>query len=140
VEHERGALGRAQGLQDDEHRPGHGIGEAHRIGRVGAGLDRFGQPRADVGLAAGAGRAEDVEREARGGGDEPAGEVFDLLEVGALEADPGVLDCVLGLGDGAEEAVGDADQAGSQVFEEGCGLLCGVRFRFVHAGRTGHGG
>jgi hypothetical protein len=112
VEHEGGAFGRAQGLQDDEHRPGHGVGEAHRIGGVGAGLDRFGEPGADVGLAAGAGGAEDVEGEAGGRGDEPAGEVFDLLDVGALEADPGVLDRILGLGDGAEEAVGDADQAG----------------------------
>jgi len=94
-------------------------------------------PPPDVRLAAGPGRAEHVERDPRGGGDQPAGDVADGLQVTALESDPGLLDGVLALGECAEQAVRDADEAGSQLLEHHRGLLGRPgRAWLLHAMRT----
>ena len=72
--------------------------------------DRLGEPAPDVVLAPGPACAEHVERDARDDGGEPAAEVRDGLGVGAGEAQPRLLDRVLGLGHRAEHSVGDRSQ------------------------------
>ncbi len=44
VQDERRALGRGQRLQDDQHRPRDGVGQADRVGRIGCRLHRLRQP------------------------------------------------------------------------------------------------
>ncbi len=120
VQDERRALGRGQRLQDDQHRPRDGVGQADRVGRIGCRLHRLRQPGADIALTPAPRRAQHVQSEAGGRGDQPSGEVVDLVEVAALQADPGFLDHVLGLGHAAEQPVGHADQAWPQGVELGC--------------------
>ncbi len=48
VEDEHHAFVRAECLQDQQHRDGHGLGEDGVLAHVRCGLDRFGKPSADV--------------------------------------------------------------------------------------------
>ena len=72
--------------------------------------DRLGQPRADVALAPLARRAQRVEREPADDRGQPRAQVAHLVGVGPLQAQPRLLHDVLGLGERAELAVGDAQQ------------------------------
>ena len=79
--------------------------------------DRIGQPRADIGLALVPRRLELIETEAR---DRAAQERLRLTHraaVGPHPADEGLLQHVLGIGDGAEHAVGDAHELRTQRVE-----------------------
>ena len=99
--------------------------------RVQGDLQRLRQPRPDVVHARAAQGAQAVQAEPGGGGDQPALRIADHGGVGALPAQPGVLDDVLGVAAAAQQAVGQGEQAGA-VGLEGIGRS--------HAGRTRPGG
>ncbi len=94
--------------------------QGNPVGRVGRGAwlpgtsrQRLGDPFAHVGLAPGPGRAEQVEADAAGDGGQPGAGGFDgvlLLPGHGVPAGVGLLDGVLGFGQGAEEPVGEIDQ------------------------------
>jgi hypothetical protein len=65
TEHKHGSLGRAQRLQDGEHRHRDALGQLDVLGDIGAGQQRLGQPLADVLLAAARQGPHLVERLAR---------------------------------------------------------------------------
>ena len=74
---------------------------------------RLGDPLADVALPAGPGRAEQVEADAAGDGGQPGAGRLDgllLLPGQGVPAGVGLLDDVLGVGERAEQPVGDVDQ------------------------------
>lgn len=111
-------LGRAHLLQDDEHRDLERRGPLGAERRVGAGVHRLGQPRADIGFAAhpcGPGR---VDRQTSGHGDQERRRILHRRAARIrLPLHPHVLDDVLGVGDGAEHAVGDAEQSRPEARE-----------------------
>ena len=78
LEHEHGALQRAEGLQHDEHRHRHRFGGGDVIGGVGLGEDRLRKPWPHIGFALVARRAKPLHRQVR----HDAGEVG--LRVGDL--------------------------------------------------------
>ena len=67
----------------------------------------LGKPGPDVGLAAHAGRTQDVEADAAGDRGQPAAQIRDLGPVGARVAQVGLLHRILGFGAAAEHAIGD---------------------------------
>lgn len=79
-------------------------------GWVGASVHGLGKPRPNVSLASGARRLREVDSKARRGGDKKRGRVLNGSTVGRLPAQPNVLHDVLGLGDGPEHTVGDAEE------------------------------
>ena len=117
VQHERDALGGREALEHDQQREAEVLGDARALGGAGLFDDRLGQPRADVGLAPHARGAQRVQRQPRDRGGQPALEVADLVGVDALQPQPRLLDDVLGLGEAAELAVGEPQQAGAQRLE-----------------------
>nr|BFF26040.1 hypothetical protein GCM10025732_40050 [Glycomyces mayteni] len=137
-EHEHGAFGGRQRLQDHHERHGHRLDVDGAVGSVVGGAvrpggHRFGQPRPDVGLAAAAhgvlAGQRGVDRDAR----EVGAGVVDRRAVGAgLPGEPGLLEHVLGVGDGAEHRVDDAEQQFAVVGEH--------RGRGVRFGAGVHGG
>ena len=110
AQHVGGPLGGREPLQHHEHGESERLGAFGAEGRVGAGVDRLGQPRADVGLAAGARRLQRVDREPRRRRREERRRVLHDRSVGALPAQPRILHDVLGLARAAEHAVGDAEE------------------------------
>ncbi|EPH39369.1 hypothetical protein STRAU_7570 [Streptomyces aurantiacus JA 4570] len=134
VQHEREAFGGAQGVEDDEEREAHRVREQGflfgvggfpaarqradlRVGHVGSGHVRVGALDVQGLLAALLARPQQVEADAAHDGREPAAQVLHALAVGAAELQPGLLDGVLGLAQGAEHAVGDGLQAGPVLLE-----------------------
>ncbi len=128
MEDQREALGGGEGVEDDEQ------GEADRVGEEGLvlgveaalGVDhRVGQADVQGLFAAPGAGAEQVQADAGGDGGEPAGEVRDVVGVGAFGAEPGLLERIVGFAEGAEHAVGEGAQARALRFEarrEGGGL------------------
>ena len=112
------ALGGVELFEEEENGEGESLGAFGAEGGIGGRVDGFGEPWADVGLAAGASGGEGVDGEAGGGGNEEGGGVEDDGAVGALPAQPDFLDEVFGLGGGAEHAIGDAEETRSRG-EEG---------------------
>jgi len=115
VQHERDPLGRGQRLQHDQQRHADRLVERDPVGRVGAGLfrQRLREPFADVALTPGPGRAEQVEADPAGDRGQPgAGRLDRLTLLGRLRVPAGVgfLDRVLGLGQRAEQPVGEVDE------------------------------
>jgi hypothetical protein len=113
VEDESEPLGRGQCVEDDEQ------GQTDRIGQKGlllgvvntlGGDIGLGEPGADRILAPRLPRPQLVEREARDDGRKPAAHVLDRLGVGAVDAQPGLLEHVVGIGERAQHAVGDCPQ------------------------------
>jgi hypothetical protein len=88
------------------------LGQALRRRRLVDRLDqRLGQPPAEVVLAFGLGGTQPVDRQPRDHRHQPGFLGLQLRTVGALPAQPGVLQHVVGVGARAEHAVGDAEQA-----------------------------
>ena len=125
VQDERDALGRGHRFEHDEEGHVDRLVEGDPVGRVGSGaarppadpLRRFGQrlrdPFAHVALPPGPCRAEQVEADAAGDRRQPGAGGFDgflLLPGHGVPAGVGLLDDVLGLGQGAEEPVREIDQ------------------------------
>jgi hypothetical protein len=109
VEHlgqeERRALGRRQPLEQAQERQ-------RQVVDVGGGRgrDRLGQPRPDVGLAAGPRRAQLIEGEPRHHRHQEAARVAHRRAIGGQPAHPRLLEDVVGVGGAAQHAVGDAEQ------------------------------
>ncbi|BBJ40819.1 hypothetical protein SSPO_035370 [Streptomyces antimycoticus] len=118
LEYEDRPLQRRESLEDDEQGERDRLGQLHLLARVGLGDQRFGQPGADVLLAGGGGGREPVEREV---GDRTGQIAHRVVHRGGhlTAAQPGVLHHVLGVGDAAEHAVGDAEQHPPVAFEGG---------------------
>ena len=79
VEHEGQALGRRQGLQHDQQREAHRVGQQRLVLGVGSVLavdDRLGHVRAERLLAARAAHPQDIQAYAREHGGQPALEVL----------------------------------------------------------------
>ena len=112
-------LGRAELLQQHQHRELERLRPLGPERRVGAGVHRLGQPGADVRLAPGVRRGGRVDGEPRRGGGEERRGVAHHAAVRALPAQPRLLHHVLGLRDAAQHPVGDAEQAWSHVLERG---------------------
>ena len=79
---------------------------------------RLGKPRADIDLAPAPRRLELVEAEPRHGAAQEGLGLAHRAAVGAHPADERLLHHVLGVGDRAEHAVGDAGEAGTQRIED----------------------
>ena len=120
AEQEDGALDRRQALQQDEERHRERVGGLGLRGgvRLGAGQERFGQPLADVLLAADARGPEVVDAEACHDRREVRLRRLDLLAagLGAMDAEEGLLDDVLGLADAADHPVGDREHQRPELF------------------------
>jgi hypothetical protein len=117
--HERHPLGGREGVEDDQERTADRVGEQRLvlgIGLAGVG-DRFGQVGIGRRLGPGAPRLEHVQADAGDDGGEPAAEVLDGARVRAAEAQPGLLDGVVGVVGRAEDAVRDRPQAGPVLLE-----------------------
>jgi hypothetical protein len=119
AQHVGGALGGRQSLEHDEHGVVQGLGALGAEGRVLAGVDGLGQPRADVGLATRARRLQGVDGEARRRRREERGRILHDRPVGALPAQPGLLHDVLRLRGAAEHPVRDAEEASAHGLEDG---------------------
>ena len=126
VQDEREPLLGRERVEDDEQREADGVGHqrlalglrGRAAGAVAGRLhDRLRQPRADVLLAARAAGAQHVQRDARDDGRQPAAEVVDGVVVAAAQAQPGLLDGVLGLRRRAEHPVGHGAQPRAVVLE-----------------------
>ena len=122
VEQEDRALLGREALEQDQHRQRERVGGLGVAGRVvlAVGDDRLRQPFADVALAAGAGGAQLVDRQAGGdGGDEGARRLDPLAGVERLmHAQQRLLHHVLGFGDAAEHAVGDRERDRAQLVQQ----------------------
>jgi hypothetical protein len=130
VQDEREPLGRRQPLQHDQQRQPDGVGEERLLLGVGPVLptdDRLGHVHVERLLATRLARAEHVERDPRHDRRQPAGQVVDSPGVGAAQAQPRLLQRVVGLAHRAEHPVGHRSQAGPVVLE----LLC-QPVAFVH--------
>jgi hypothetical protein len=123
VQNERQALGGRQGLQDDEQREADRVGQQRLVLGVhagGVGDDRVGDvhmARLERLLAAGFTGSQNVEAHAGGDRRQPAGEVVDRLGVGAVQAQPGLLDGDVSLAERAEHPIGDRAEAGPVLLE-----------------------
>ena len=113
VQHEGEALGGGQRVEDDEQGEPDRVGQLGLVGRVGVlagGEDRLGQPGAHELLAPCPARAQHVQAHAGDDRRQPAAQVGDGVGVGAAEAQPRLLDGVVGLAERAEHPVGDRAQ------------------------------
>jgi hypothetical protein len=116
VQDERDPLGRGHRLEDDQERHVYRLVEGDPVGRVGDGplrRQRLGQPFADVALPPGPGRPELVEADAAGDPGEPGARVVDGGLLGRRHRVPAgvrLLHHVLGVGERAEQPVGEVDQ------------------------------
>ncbi len=123
VQDEREPLGRRELLEDDEQRGADGVGGdrlALGVGRRarGCGDDRVGEPAGvQLLLAPAAARVEHAQADARDDRRQPAAHVLDLAGVRAVDADPRLLEGVVGLGARAEDPGGHGVQVGSVLFE-----------------------
>ena len=112
-----GTFRRRQRLEDREQREVDLLVERHTVGRIdGVALGppapdgRFREPGSDVGLPLHPRRFQPVEREVRDDSREPCSRLFDVIGLGALGPDQGILDDVLGVVARTEHAVRDADE------------------------------
>jgi hypothetical protein len=117
-------------FEHDQQRQADRVGEQRLmlgVGAVGGVDDRVGHVHVERLLAPRSTRAEHVQRHACDDRCQPGAGVFDLAGVGAAEPQPGVLDGVVGLAEGAEHAVGDRAEVRSLLFE-----LAGEPFLLFH--------
>ena len=125
VQDERDALGRGHRFEHDQERHADRLIEGDPVGRVGRGAarppadplrgfgQRLGDPFAHVALPPGPGRAEQVQADAAGDRGQPGAGGFDgflLLPGHGVPAGVGLLHGILGLGQGAQQPVGEIDQ------------------------------
>ena len=134
VEHEREPLWRRQGVEHDEHRQPHRVGHERLVlgvGAVGAVDDRLGQAQVERVLAPRLAGAEHVQRHAAHHRRQPRVEALDVLGVGAVVAQPRLLDGVVGLAERAEHAVGHRTHARPPLLE-----LLRLPLSLVHRSRS----
>ena len=120
MQDEREPLGGLERLEDNEQREPDGVGQERlvlRVGAVGAVDDRLREAHVERFLTPRPARAQHVQRDARDDGRQPAAEVLHLVGVGPVEAQPRLLDGVVGLAQRAEHPVGDGAQPGPVLFE-----------------------
>jgi hypothetical protein len=125
VQDERDALGRGHRFEHDQEGHVDRLIQGDAVGRVGGGaarpptrpLGRFGQrlgePLAHVAFPPGPCRAEQVQADATGDRPQPGAGGFDgvlLLPGHGVPAGEGLLDGILGLGQGAKQPVGEIEQ------------------------------
>ena len=123
--HERNSLGRGHRLEHDQERHADRLVEGDPVGRVGRGaagprvdrVPRVGQrlrdPLAHVAVPSDSCRAEHIEADTAGYLRQPGAGGFDgflLLPCHGVPTGVGLLHSILGLGEGAEEPVGEIDQ------------------------------
>ena len=96
-----------------------GLSSLGAEGRVGAGVDRLGQPRPDVRLSACVRGLRRIDREARRDGREKGRGLADLGAVRALPPDPGLLHDVFRIRHRAKHAIADAEDAATVLVEDG---------------------
>ena len=125
LEQERGALLRPESLQQGQQRQRDVLGALVPVLRIGVlgNVQRLGKPGAGVGPADGTRRAQPVQAQAGGGGDQPG---FRIVDSGALvagmPAKPGVLHHFLGVAAGPQQPVGQAEQAWTMLLENNVGF------------------
>ena len=124
AQHEDGALGRRERLEDEHHRHRHALGELDVLGHVRRGEQRLGQPGADVRLLAALHGAQPVERLPGRDPDQVGALVAHLLQVDLDPPQPGLLQDVLGVGRRSEHLVGDGEEQVA-VGDEGLGRRVG---------------
>jgi hypothetical protein len=133
VEHEREPLRGGQGVEHDQEC------EADRVGqqRFLFGLelpfradDGVGEVQREGLLAPGVARPQHVQAHAGDDRGQPSAEVLDSARAGPADAQPGVLDGVVGLGERAEHPVGHRPQVGAVLLE-----AIGQPLRVVHRSR-----
>jgi len=131
-EDEDGALDRAEPFEEEEERGREVVGAVVVASGVAGQVDErildegFGEPGSDVLETSGPGRFQGVDAEACDEAHQVGARVVDRRVVDRVPADVGVLEHVLGLADGAEHSVGDAEEARSlalERFERGVGRV-----------------
>jgi hypothetical protein len=135
VQDERYALGRRHRLERNEERHADRLVQGDAVGRVGGGPlggvgQRLGDPLADIAFAAGAGRPQQVEADAAGDGGQPGAGRGDLVLLAPRQGVPagvGLLDGVLGLGEGSQQPVAEVDQMAA-LAEDRVGHRCSRPF------------
>ena len=125
VQDERDALGRGHRFEHDQEGHADRLIQGDPVGRVGRGAarppadplrrvgQRLGEPFAHVALPPGPCRAEQVQADAAGDRRQPGAGGFDgllLLPGQGVPAGVGLLHGILGLGQGAQQPVGEIDQ------------------------------
>jgi hypothetical protein len=113
VEQERRALERRKAFQREQERDRQVLGQ----GLAGLGDDGLRQPRADVLLAALPRGFHPIEAEPRDHARQVRARLHDRRAIDVAPAQERVLDDVLGLGDGAEHAIGQPGEEASVAFE-----------------------
>ena len=120
VQHEGDPFGGRQGVEDNEQCEPDGIAQYGFLLRIDT-LHRTHDRIRDVGLqrhfAARLARSQHVETDPPDDRRQPGPQVVNSARVGAAEADPGLLDGVVRIGQGAEHAIGDAAQVGAVCLE-----------------------
>ena len=117
VQEEDGALGGGEPLQEHEERHRDLVERLEACETAVVEIDRLGEAVAAVLFATCARRAEVIETEARHGGEQESLGRVDL-DVGAVPAEPCILDDVFGAGEIAEHAIGEREERGAVGLED----------------------
>ncbi len=115
VEHEGQPLGRLELVEDDQQGEADRVGEHQLLFGVG-GSGAFGAQIQRL-LVARRARAQHVEADAPDDRGQPAARVRDVARIGAVEAQPRLLEGVVGLGERAEHAIRDPPQVAAMLLE-----------------------
>jgi hypothetical protein len=117
VQHEREPLGRRQGLEDDEQRDTDGIGK-HRFLFWVDGIGRGdGSSLVERLLGPCVAGPQHVQADVRDDRRQPAAQIVDVADVGAVHPQPRILHGVVGLGQRPQHAVGDRPQMRTVLLE-----------------------
>jgi hypothetical protein len=120
VQHERETLGRRQRVEHHQQRHADRVGEQRFLLGIGPALgagSRLGQPCLERVLAPRLALAQHVQADPGHHRGQPAAEVLDAAGVSAADAQPGLLQGVVGLADRAEHPVGHGPQPGPVLLE-----------------------
>ena len=120
VQHEREPLGRRQRLEHHQQRQSDRVGQQRFLLGVAPGFvadDRVGDVHVEGLLAPRLAGAQHVQAHPCHHRGQPPGKVLDAAGVGATDAQPGVLNGVIGLAERAEHPVGHRPQTGPVLLE-----------------------
>src|SRR6185312_10805497 len=142
-QHIGGSLGGRELLEQNEHGETESLAAFGTECRIGARVNGFGKPRADVALAPHSRGLHEVDGESGGGGGEKCGRILHGGAVVSLPAQPGLLHDVFRVAHRAEHPIGDTEQARTDGGEYCCSGrevaerwgVPGVRHRWC----SGHG-
>ncbi|CAG6392044.1 hypothetical protein SCOCK_150016 [Actinacidiphila cocklensis] len=126
-QHVGGALHGIQLLQEEQDRQVECLGPLRAQVRIRRRVNGLGKPGARIRLAPYPGGLGHVDRQPDGDRREKGGRFVDPGAIGALPAQPRLLDDILGLHRTAEYAVGDAEEPGPRRDEVPRGLVEGPR-------------